>query len=158
MWIIKLIREIVPTMLFFFVAFSLVDIGAILKFKSTLDISYSFFVIFVSSLVMAKIVLLSDYLPFTHAFSKKPLIYNTVWKTTIYVVISFFVRFLERFVPAYLHAKSIEVAYAQVIPAFTDLMFWASEIWLAILLVIYVACRELTTAIGKDKIRTLFFG
>jgi len=152
------IREIIPTMLFFFVAFSLVDIAAMIHFESAMAISYSFFVIFISSLVMAKIVLLSDLLPLTHTFSHKPLIYNTVWKIFIYVVISIIVRFLERFVPAYIHEANFQEAFNKVAPEFSHILFWASEIWLAVLLVIFVASRELMKAIGKDTLKKLFFG
>lgn len=157
-WVKELLREMFPITLFFFIAFTLVDIGVILRLKTSQDISYSFLVILVSSLLMAKVVLLSDTLSIIHAFSKKPLLYSSLWQTFIYVVCSFFVRFLERFVPACLKERSFEAAAESVIPAFTHLLFWVSEIWLAVLLFIFVASRGLIRAIGKEKVKELFFG
>lgn len=147
-----------PIVLFFFIAFSLVDLAMLVRFKTVLDISYSFMVIVVSSLIMAKVVLLSDCLSLINRFSKKPLIYSVFWKTFIYTVCSFGVRFLERFVPALCNEHSAYAAFEKVILVFTDIQFWASEIWLAILLLIFVASRELIRAIGSDKILKLFFG
>src|SRR5262249_47668982 len=110
------------------------------------------------SLVMAKVVILSDLLAITHAFSKKPLIYNTVWKSFIYVTMSFVVRFLERFVPLAFEEKSLGLAFSKVLADYSKVIFWASEAWLCILFIIFVAGRELVTAIGKEKIKKLFFG
>ena len=157
-WMKKLFVEMVPIVAFFFVAFSLVDIAAILKFHSLSDMSYSFMVIFISSCVMAKVVLLSDLLPFVHRFSTKPLIYNTVWKSFIYTLCSVVVRFLERFIPASIADDSLRVAFDHVMPSFTHVIFWVSQIWLCVLLMIFVASRELVNAVGSEKIRKLFFG
>jgi hypothetical protein len=37
-------------------------------------------------------------------------------------------------------------------------MFWANEIWIALLLMIFVTLQELNRALGKDKMRLIFFG
>jgi hypothetical protein len=37
-------------------------------------------------------------------------------------------------------------------------MFWANEIWVALLLVLFVTMRELSRALGNDQVRRLFFG
>jgi hypothetical protein len=41
---------------------------------------------------------------------------------------------------------------------FTQSRFWAIEIWLAILFVIFVTMHELNRALGKGKMRLIFFG
>ncbi len=38
-------------------------------------------------------------LPLMNRFPNKPLIYNVLWKTTVYFVATYFVRYLELFVP-----------------------------------------------------------
>lgn len=154
----KLLHEMRAPVLFFFIAFSLVDIGDIVLNKSAETISYSFLVIFVASLVMAKIVLLSDFLPFINAYSHKPLIYSTVWKTFIYLLCSLVVRGLERLIPQLLEEKDLSQALHKMALSFDHLMFWVSQIWLASILFIFVALRELVNAVGKEKIRKLFFG
>ena len=45
-----------------------------------------------------------------------------------------------------------------MVEEFTHPTFWAIEVWLAALFAVFVMMRELTLALGKDKVRVLFFG
>ena len=50
----------------------------------------------VSALVLGKSVLLADMLPLINRYPQKPLIYNIVWKTLIYMVVATIIHYLER--------------------------------------------------------------
>ena len=54
-----------------------------------------------AALLVAKIVLITDKFPFVNRFPDKPLIYNVVWKTAIYVAASLLVHYLEHLIPAW---------------------------------------------------------
>jgi hypothetical protein len=41
---------------------------------------------------------------------------------------------------------------------FSHPMIWANEIWIALLLVIFLTLQEMSRALGKDKLRLIFFG
>ncbi|HWI67030.1 MAG TPA: hypothetical protein VNS88_01395, partial [Nitrospiraceae bacterium] len=53
---------------------------------------------------------------------------------------------------------SVAESHAHTIREFTHPAFWAIEVWLGALIVVFVMMRELTLALGKDKVRILFFG
>jgi hypothetical protein len=57
-----------------------------------------------------------------------------------------------------LEYKSVLAAEEHIQAAITELRFWAIQLRLVILLLIFVATKELIAAIGTARIRQLFFG
>jgi hypothetical protein len=155
---ISLIKEevikLIPCVVFFFVAFSLVDITKIVQDRAY----YGFVFILIASLLMGKVMLISDLLPMTKRYDHKPLIYNTLWKTSIYLVCCFFVLIIDRLLPIIIHGKDDIVVADAVFDTFTHLIFWVKLAWIGVLLLIFVAYRELIFAIGTKKAKKLFFG
>lgn len=151
----KELYRMIPFFLFFFAIFSLADIVKILRRDETV---YSFMTIVISSLLMAKVIILADFLPVIERYSHKPLIYNTCWKTLIYLVCSFFFRVLDRALPLLFGGKGIAMVYGGVVHELTHIEFWIPQIWLLLLLFILVAYQELIKAVGVAKVRQLFFG
>jgi hypothetical protein len=111
-----------------------------------------------ASLVMGKVVLISDRLPLIDWFSGRPLIYVTIWKTCIYVLCSLVIRALERIVPSLLEGRGWAEVYPKLIEEGQGLTFWIAQGWLIVLFLVFVAYRELIRAVGEDKVRKLFFG
>ena len=147
-----------PVTFFFFVAFSLVDLSAILLQKHVSATYASLGVIVVSSLIMGKVVLIADSLPFIGLFSKKPLIYSTTWKTLIYTLCSFFVRFMEKIVPSLIEGKDPFIIKEELVFELGKTLFWIAQAWLFVLFFIFVAYQELIFAVGQEKVYALFFG
>src|SRR5262245_24725685 len=112
----------------------------------------------VAALVVAKVVLLTDLLPFVNRFPDKPLIYNVVWKTAIYLLAAFVVHYLEHLVPLWWRARDLSAANRQLLDEIVWLHFWAIQLWLFVLLFLYCALRELVRALGADEVRRMFFG
>ncbi len=149
----KMCIQVIPVFIFFFIIFSLVDFTRILViYDKTGIFNYTFLVIFISALAMAKVVVLSDELPFIDIFRKKPLIYATLWKTLIYFLMSILVRLIERTISG--SEGPLETANTEL----KRLEFWIAQMWLAVLLLTFVAYQELIAVIGKDKVKKLFFG
>jgi hypothetical protein len=158
-WFKKTLLHVLPVFVFFFVVFSLVDFTKILVvYTKTGVLNYTFLVIFLGALLMAKVVVISDELPFIDLFAKKPLIYSTIWKAAIYFMASIVVRILERFVPNLVQGNGYDAASQAAVDEMGRLTFWIAQVWLAILLLFFVASQELISAVGKDKVRKLFFG
>lgn len=156
-WVKEEMIRMLPVFIFFFVTFSLVDISRILLHSAT-DAVYSFTVIFMAALVMAKVVLISNILPFIDLFKRKPLIYSTLWKTCIYVVCSIFVRLLERILPLLFEDSGMVVVDEGIVTELERLPFWISQAWIFVLLLVFVAWQELVQSVGSDKVHKLFFG
>jgi hypothetical protein len=93
-----LIRELIPPVVFFFVAFQLLAFTHALMLRGYGIEVTTFVAATVGALVVAKVVLLADLLPFINRFPGRPLIYNIAWKTTIYFVAALLVRYLEEFI------------------------------------------------------------
>ncbi len=150
--------QILPPTLFFFVAFNVIGVTKALMLRE-LGIDFSgFAAAAVGALLVGKVVLLADKLPFINRFPEKPLIYNVVWKTMIYVAAVFLVRYVEHIVPFLLESGGLGAAHARLLAEVVWPHFWSIQIWLIVLFFVYAAAHELVRLIGRAEARRLFFG
>jgi hypothetical protein len=90
--------ELLPPTIYFFVALHIVAFVRMLMLKGTGIAPSSSISIAVAALIMGKAVLIADMLPLINKFPNKPLVYNVVWKTVIYLLISVVIHYLERLI------------------------------------------------------------
>lgn len=152
------IMEIIPPTVFFFVAIGLLILTKRLMLKQYGIEFADFGAAIVGALIIAKVVLIADYFPFINKFPDKPLIYNVVWKTVIYVLAAFVVRLGEHFIPIVIKYGNFQEAATHLLDDVVWPQFWIIYIWLSVLLFVYCSLRELIRAIGKDQVVRLFFG
>lgn len=155
-WFLEEVKSIIPAVCFFLVAFTLGDWTDRLMNKDAMT-TYSYISIIVAALVMGKVVLISDHMPFINHFANKPLIYNTIWKTLIYVMCAGFFRLLEHAIPAIYHGDGMQAVYETMVSHIDRPVFWLAHAWLTALFLIFVAYRELIELVGKDKVYQAFF-
>jgi hypothetical protein len=149
---------IIPPTLFFFVTIGLLVLTKRLMLQQY-GIEFSDFAgVVVGALIIGKVVLIVDHLSFVDRFPGKPLIYNIVWKTIIYVMAAFLVRLAEHLVPLVLKYGSFREAMARVVDEVVWPHFWIIYLWLSVLLFVYCSLRELIRVIGRDQVLKLFFG
>ena len=74
----------------------------------------------VGALIVAKVVLMADRIPFINKYPDKPLIYNAAWKTVIYVLVTLVVRFLEYLMPHWWKYRNVSVAVEHL---------WNETVW-----------------------------
>ena len=98
-WLKHELGEVIPPTLFFFIAFQVIALTRALMLREYGIQVATFVAATIGALIVAKVVLLADLLPFVNRFPDKPLIYNVVWKTSIYVVAALFVRYVEHLFP-----------------------------------------------------------
>jgi hypothetical protein len=149
--------EVLPPTIFFFISFHIVVFDRALMAKEFGVHLSSVAGATIGALLVAKVVLVADMLPAVNKFPEKPLIYNVLWKTAIYVGASMLAHYLEHLVPLWWrmgflaaneHLRS-ELVWAH---------FWAIQLWLVVLIFIYCVMRELVRAIGRDRVLRIFFG
>lgn len=149
-------REVIPPTIFFFISFHIVVLDRSLMAKEFGVHLSSVMNATIGALLVAKVVLVTDMLPAINKFPEKPLIYNVLWKTAIYVSASLFAHYLEHLIPLWWRtgfwAANEHLRTEMVWPH-----FWAIQLWLVVLILIYCSMRELIRVIGRDRVVSIFF-
>ena len=150
--------KILPPTIYFFVALHLVMFIRVLMLEGTGLSPYSSASIAVTALVLGKAVLIADMLPFINRFPQKPLIYNIAWKTVVYLLISAVIHYLERLIDFWRQTGGLVAGNQKLLSEIVWPHFWAIQIILFVLIIMYCTMHELVRVIGKDKVLRIFFG
>ena len=150
--------KLLPPMIFFFVALHIVAFIRVLMLKKTGIAPSSSVSIAVAALILGKAVLIADMLPMINRFPNKPLIYNVVWKTLIYLLAATLIHYLERLVDFWRQTGSFVAGNEKLLAEIVWPHFWAIQIILFVLIVMYCMMHELVRVIGKEKTLRIFFG
>lgn len=146
-----------PTIFFFVVLHVVALIRGLLAQASHYEVT-STLSIGVASLIFGKSVLIADLLPGINRFPDKPLVYNVLWKTAIYLAVASFIHYLERLFDFSREAGGVVAGNEKLLAEQVWPHFWAVEIFLAVVILNYCVARELVRVIGRDRVVRLFFG
>lgn len=150
--------ELLPPMIFFFVAFVLI-LTTKWMILSEYQISWTGFGAAVFGAILAgKVVLMVDKLPFVNRFPDRPLIFNTLWKSLLYFLAAFGVSYLDQLVHFLRKHEGLMEANRHLWAEVVWPHFWLLQMWLAVLFLIFCAVRELVRVLGKEKFIHLFIG
>ena len=147
-----------PPTIFFFVALHIIMFVRRLMLEGTGLSPYSSVSIAIAALILGKSVLLADLLPIINRFPKRPLIYNVAWKSAIYLLVSVVIHYLERLVDFWGKAGGFRAANRKLLLEIVWPHFWAIQIILFVLIVMYCTMHELVRVIGREKAMKIFFG
>ena len=112
----------------------------------------------VASLILGKAVLIADMLPPINRYPNRPLAYNIVWKTVIYLFMASIIHYIERLIDFWRQTGGFIAGNEKLLTDMVWPHYWAVEIILFILILAYCTARELVRVIGKEKMLRLFFG
>ncbi len=152
------VLEMIPPTIYFFVILHIVAFIRVLMNKHTglsLPTSAS---ITVAALVLGKSVVIADLLPCINRYPEKPLIWNVCWKTTIYFFVALLIHYLEHLYDFWKEAPGVAAANQRLFAEIVWPHFWAIQIVLAVLIVMYCVMGELVRVIGAAKMQAMFFG
>jgi hypothetical protein len=149
---------ILPPTIFFFVALHLLTFIRILIARGSNFQPLSTMSIAIASLILGKAVLVADMLPPINRYPNKPLAYNIAWKTVIYLLMASVIHYLERLIDFSRQAGGIVAGNEKLLAEIVWAHYFAVEIILFILILVYCTARELARVIGKEKMLRLFFG
>ena len=150
--------KLLPPTIFFFVALHIVAFVHVLMLERTGISPSSSVSIAIAALLLGKAVLIADMLPIINRFPNKPLIYNVVWKTVIYWLISVAIHYVERLIEFWRQTGSFAAGNQKL---FTEIIwphFWAIQIILFVLIAMYCMMHELVRVMGREKVMRIFFG
>ena len=151
-------HEVLPPTIFFLISFHIVVLDRALMLREYGVQVSAIAGATVAALLVAKVVLIADKLPFINRFPEKPLMYNVLWKTLIYVSASVIVHYLEHLLPVWWRMGGFGAANEHVWSEIVWPHFWAVQLWLVVLIFIYCAMRELVRVIGRQQVVNIFFG
>src|SRR5437762_11789066 len=149
---------LLPPTIFFFIALHIVAFVRVLMLKGTGISPLSSMSVAVAALILGKAVLLADMLPMVNRFPNKPLIYNVAWKTLIYLLVATLIHYLERLVDFWRQAGSLVAGNQKLLAEIVWPHFWAIQIILLVLIVMYCTIHELVRVIGREEVLQIFFG
>ena len=149
---------ILPPTLFFFVALHICALIRTLMARAAGIQPSSTITIAVAALILGKAVLLADLLPVVNRYPEKPLVYPVVWKTGLYLLVASLIHFAERLVEFARQAGGIAAGGEMLREQIVWPHFWAIQIVLFMLILMYCTTRELVRVIGRDRVVRLFFG
>ena len=150
--------KLLPPTIYFFVALHIVALIHSLMMKAAGISPLSSVSIAVAALVMGKVVLLADLLPLINRFPNKPLIYNVTWKTSIYLLVSVLIHYLEHLIEFWRKTGSFITGNEKLLAEIVWPHFWAIQILLLVLILMYCTMHELVRVIGREKVLRIFFG
>lgn len=148
---------ILPALVFFFIAFNLINYTEALMFHAEDIRPFNFFAVLIGAGVVAKILLVIDHLPVITLFQKKPLIYDILWKTAIYSLVALLIRYLTALYP-FIQIEERSIHYESFRAVVDWTRFWAIQIWYIVLFFMFSLARELIHVLGKEKISRILFG
>jgi hypothetical protein len=150
--------EILPPTIFFFIMLHIVAFIRVLMAKGSHFEPLSTVSIAVGSLILGKGVLIADMFPWINRYPDKPLAYNVAWKTFIYLLVASVILYLERLIDFSRQAGGLVAGNEKLLAEIVWPHFWAVQIIVFILILVYCTAHELVRVIGKEKMLRLFFG
>jgi hypothetical protein len=153
------LREVLPPTIFFFLGFNLILFTKRLILADHLIQFAGFFIATTAALVVGKVVLVVDKLPFLRRFDYAPLIFPILFKTIVYTSFVFVARLLETFVHYLLEGGSVGggAFLDHVLGQFSWDHFVATQMWIFVLFLVYVTASEISDLMGDGELFKIFF-
>ena len=157
-WLRDKLLEVLPAITFFLVAFNLIVLTDALAAGEYGLRPFSFVRASIAAVLVGKAVLLANFIPFVNAFPDKPLICNTLWKAFLYTLSAFLVRYAARLLVLTIRYGNVAAANRHLISDVDWPRFWAIQIWVAVLFLVFAAAEELGRVLGRGRLRRMFIG
>lgn len=148
----------IPAIIFFVISLNLINFTESLMFRPEHIQDYSFLTVTLFALVLGKFLILVNNFSFINAFPDKPLIYNIIWKMSIYTPLVFLFRIVERFVDMGFKDKSLYLSFLSIGDMLMSPVFWSVQLWVLMLFFIYVVSDEFVRVLGGEKIKDMIWG
>jgi hypothetical protein len=149
----------IPPTLFFFAWFNLILLTKRLILEQYLIAYAGFLIATTGALVVGKVVLVANTMPFLRRLDYAPLIYPILFKTIVYTGLVFAARLIEAFIH-YLVGRGViggGHAVAYLLGEFSWPRFIATQLWIFVLFLVYVTISELNYLFGDGELYRIFF-
>ena len=152
------LRALIPVWVFFLLAFSLLRLtSAVLLSEHGLQPERTSLVL-IGSIIVAKVFLIAEKLPFTDRMRDRPVMQRSLWKTSIYFVGCLVFQYLDAWIRLSRAGNALKAAGAGALQEMGTPRFWVIQLWLILLLLAWSSTRELIYSLGRERFTILFFG
>ncbi len=158
-FLLREFREMLPPTIFFFVGFNLILFTKRLLLADYLIQFSGFMLATTSALVVGKTVLVANAMPFLRRLDRAPLVQPILFKTLVYTALVFVVRLLEAFIHYLIDGGAVGGGgfLEDLLGKFDWNRFIATQLWIFVLFLVYVAASELNDLLGDGELFKLFF-
>jgi hypothetical protein len=150
---------VIPPTLFFFMGFNLVLFTKRLFLEQYLIAYAGFFVATTGALIVGKVVLVANKMPFLRRFDYAPLAYPILFKTIIYTALVGAARLLELLIHYLVAGGALGGGrfIEHVFGTWSWPRFVAAQMWIFILFLIWVTITELNDLFGDGELSRILF-
>ncbi len=156
-FVTKEFKEMVPPTIFFAAGFNLILLTTNLILADYKDHFSSVLLATTGGLIVGKSVLLANALPFFRRFDTAPLIQPILFKSGIYFAVVCVVRLLEKLIEFLTHGGSLSGLSNYMATNFTWDRFFAIQLWILVLFLIYTLISELNALFGDGELARIMF-
>ena len=152
-------RQVLPPTIFFFVGFNLILFTKRLILADYLIQFTGFAIATIGALIVGKVVLVADKMPFLRRFDHAPLAQPVLFKTVVYTLLVSVARLIEAFI--HYAAEGGAVGHGAFIQhqlgSFSWNSFIATQMWIFVLFLVYVTGNEINNLLGDGELFKIFF-
>jgi hypothetical protein len=157
--IVREVKEVIPPTVFFFVGFNLILFTKRLMLSEYLIAYAGFLVATTGALIVGKVVLIADKMPFLGRFDHAPLAYPILFKAAVYTALVTVARLLEVLIHYLIKGGQLGGGKfpEEVLGNFSWSRFIAIQLWIGVLFLIYVSAHELNELLGDGELFRILF-
>jgi hypothetical protein len=150
--------EFISVWLYFLIAFALLSLT-----QSVILNEYGFRrqsspLIVGEAFVVARALTLLERTRFLKRYDHKPLIFSVLWKTPIYLIGVFILRYLSDLLKLLLFAHdSWTMANQKLTQAISESKYWVIQLWLVLLILTYCFVKEVIHIVGFQTFNEIVF-
>jgi hypothetical protein len=159
-WLWDEFLRVLPAIIYFAIAFNLIrfNIGLNLNLPPGQARYFSALELTLGALIVGKVLIIANALPFINLFPHKPLIYSIVWKFFLYLLFIFILWALEAVLRIAYSFDNFYVGYSSLIDSLSSTVFLSCLLWISYTLVIYVVISEYIRVLGRQKVVRILLG
>jgi hypothetical protein len=152
-------RQVLPPTTFFFIGFNLILFTKRLILEDYLIQFAGFFIATTAALIVGKVVLVADKMPFLRRFDHAPLARPIIFKTAVYTLLVCVARLIEAFIHYVIEGGAVGHGgfIEHQLGSFSWHRFIAIQLWVFALFLVYVTASEINALLGYGELFKIFF-
>jgi hypothetical protein len=155
--ILEEIRHVLPATIYFFLGFNLVLLTKQLMLEQYLIQFSGFFIATGAALIVGKVVLVVDKMPFLRRYDHAPLIRPILFKTIVYTFFVFVARLIEALIHYAIDTGHLGGFLHHMEAQFSWDRFIGVQLWIFVLFLGYVTGSEINHLLGDGELGKILF-